>query len=126
METEIKVLVADDSELFRRQLCKLLELEEEIEVIGEAKDGEEAISLAEKLVPDVILMDLKMPRKSGIEATGHIKKVYPDIKVIILTAYDEEIYRTQAQKAGANDYLEKGLPVEELMKTIRAVVEPVH
>lgn len=126
MKTEIKVLVADDSELFRQQLCKLLELEEEIEVVGEAADGVEAISKAESLVPDVVLMDIKMPRKSGIEAAGEIKKMLPATKVIMLTVCDEEAYRTQVQKVGANGYLVKGVPVEELMKTIRTVGRLPH
>lgn len=126
METKIKVLVADDSELFRQKLHKLLELEEGIEVIGEAKDGEEAISLAEKMVPDVILMDLKMPKKSGIEAIDEIKKVHPDIKVIILSVYNEKIYQTKAQKVGANGYLVKGVSPEQLMKTIRTVGKLPH
>jgi DNA-binding NarL/FixJ family response regulator len=118
----IRVLVADDHALYRRGLEMVLSQEDDIEIVGEAGDGAEAIQRAEELLPDVVLMDIRMPRRSGIEACTAIKDVAPSTKIIILTISDEESDLYEAVRAGANGYLLKDVPGEEIADGIRAVV----
>jgi DNA-binding NarL/FixJ family response regulator len=118
----IRVLVADDHALYRRGLEMVLSAEPDIEIVGEAGDGAEAIARAEELLPDVVLMDIRMPRRSGIEACSTIKEVVPSTKIVILTISDEESDLFQAVRAGANGYLLKDVPGEEIADGIRAVV----
>ena len=118
----IRVLVADDHALYRRGLEMVLSAEPDIEIVGEAGDGAEAIRRAEELLPDVVLMDIRMPRRSGIEACTAIKDVAPSTKIVILTISDEESDLFQAVRAGANGYLLKDVPGEEIADGIRAVV----
>src|SRR6185437_9061109 len=106
----IRVLVADDHALYRRGLEMVLNQEAGIEIIGEASDGAEAIRRAEELLPDVVLMDIRMPRRSGIEACKAIKDVAPSTKIVILTISDEESDLYEAVRAGANGYLLKDVP----------------
>ncbi|MBC7638334.1 MAG: response regulator transcription factor [Rhodoferax sp.] len=96
--------------------------EDDIEIVGEAGDGAEAIRRAEELLPDVVLMDIRMPRRSGIEACTAIKDVVPSTKIVILTISDEESDLYEAVRAGANGYLLKDVPGEEIADGIRAVV----
>ncbi|MGI8524261.1 MAG: response regulator, partial [Nocardioides sp.] len=103
----IRVLVADDHVLYRRGLEMVLGTEPGIEIVGEAGDGAEAIQRAEELLPDVVLMDIRMPRRSGIEACTAIKDVVPSAKIVILTISDEEKDLYEAVRAGANGYLLK-------------------
>ena len=117
----IRVLVADDHALYRRGLEMVLGAEEGIEIVGEAGDGAEAIRRAEELLPDVVLMDIRMPRRSGIEACTAIKDVVPSTKIVILTISDEESDLYEAVRAGANGYLLKDVPGEEIAAGIRAV-----
>jgi DNA-binding NarL/FixJ family response regulator len=119
----IRVLVADDHALYRRGLEMVLGQEEGIEIVGEASDGAEAIRRAEELLPDVVLMDIRMPRRSGIEACTAIKDVVPSTKIVILTISDEESDLYEAVRAGANGYLLKDVPGEEIAAGIRAVAE---
>jgi DNA-binding NarL/FixJ family response regulator len=117
----IRVLVADDHALYRRGLEMVLGQEEGIEIVGEASDGAEAIRRVEELLPDVVLMDIRMPRRSGIEACTAIKDVVPSTKIVILTISDEESDLYEAVRAGANGYLLKDVPGEEIADGIRAV-----
>lgn len=117
----IRVLVADDHALYRRGLEMVLGQEDDIEIVGEASDGAEAIRRAEELLPDVVLMDIRMPRRSGIEACTAIKEIVPSTKIVILTISDEESDLYEAVRAGANGYLLKDVPGEEIADGIRAV-----
>ncbi len=118
---KIKVLVADDHLLVREGICKLLELDDKITVIGEAIDGEDAVNKTRKLQPNLILMDLNMPKLSGIQAAEQIKTIYPEIKVIILTIHDDEEYVFEVLKAGAEGYLQKDVSAEELRSALQMV-----
>ena len=117
----IRVLVADDHALYRRGLEMVLGQEDDIEIVGEASDGAEAIRRTEELLPDVVLMDIRMPRRSGIEACTAIKEIVPSTKIVILTISDEESDLYEAVRAGANGYLLKDVPGEEIADGIRAV-----
>jgi DNA-binding NarL/FixJ family response regulator len=119
----IRVLIADDQALFRRGLYVVLGTEENIEVIAEAEDGEQAITRAEEMAPDVVLMDVRMPRVNGIEAASRIRETLPSTKILMLTVSDEEDDLYEAIKAGANGYLLKEISVEEVASAIRAVVQ---
>jgi DNA-binding NarL/FixJ family response regulator len=117
----LRVLVVDDHALFRRGLQTILELESDLELIGEASDGAEAIAKSQELMPDVILMDVRMPKRSGIEATAQIKDVLPHAKILMLTISDDEADLYDAIKAGASGYLLKEIPIEEVADAIRSV-----
>jgi DNA-binding NarL/FixJ family response regulator len=117
----IRVLIVDDHALFRRGLQMVLEGEGDIEVVGEASDGHEAIEQAEKTTPDVVLMDVRMPKRSGIEATRAIKDMLPSSKILMLTISDEEADLYDAIKAGAAGYLLKEISIEEVAGAVRSV-----
>jgi DNA-binding NarL/FixJ family response regulator len=117
----IRVLVVDDHALFRRGLEMVLAQEPDIEVVGEAGDGAEAVERAEELLPDVVLMDIRMPRRSGIEACTAIKAAVPSAQIIMLTISDEEADLYEAIKAGATGYLLKEISIDEVATAIRAV-----
>lgn len=117
----LKVLIVDDHALFRRGLQMVLEQEADIEVVGEAADGQEAVVRAQELMPDVVLMDVRMPKRSGIEATEEIRELLPHIKVLMLTISDEESDLYDAIKAGASGYLLKEISIEEVAGAIRSV-----
>jgi two-component system NarL family response regulator len=117
----IRVMIVDDHALFRRGLQMVLEGEDDIEVVGEASDGHEAIEQAEKTTPDVVLMDVRMPKRSGIEATRAIKDVLPSTKILMLTISDEEADLYEAIKAGASGYLLKEISIEEVANAVRQV-----
>ena len=117
----IRVLVVDDHALFRRGLEMVLAQEPDIEVVGEAGDGAEAVERAADLLPDVVLMDVRMPRRSGIEACTAIKDVVPSARIIMLTISDEESDLYEAIKAGATGYLLKEISIDEVATAIRAV-----
>ena len=118
-EKGIGVLLVDDRPTVRRGLRMWLEIEPEVSVVGEAADGEEAVSLAEKLRPDVVLMDVKMPGVDGIEATGKLQAVDPCIAVVILSLYDDIDTRARARNAGATAFVAKHRIKPELLVTIR-------
>lgn len=118
---KIKVLIADDHTILRQGIKALLDNQAGIEVIGEAKDGREALTLIERLLPDVILMDIAMPGLNGLEATRRIKKKFPGIKVLVLTMYTNEEYVFQILQAGANGYLVKETAFQDLISAIKAV-----
>ncbi|MGH8902065.1 MAG: response regulator [Egibacteraceae bacterium] len=117
----IRVIVADDHALFRRGLEMVLESEPDIEVVAEANDGDEVIALAEQHMPDLVLMDVRMPGRGGIEATQAIKDAVPHTKILMLTISDEEEDLYDAIKAGANGYLLKEISIEEVAGAIRSV-----
>ena len=117
----IRTLIVDDHALFRRGLEIVLLTEPDIEVVGQAGDGTEAIDKAGEFVPDVVLMDVKMPRSSGIEACRTIKAVVPSAKIIILTMSDEEEDLFEAIRAGASGYLLKDIPLDDLAEAVRSV-----
>ena len=119
----IRVLIADDQALFRRGLYVVLGTEDGIEVVAEAENGEEAIEKAQELAPDVVLMDVRMPRVNGIESARQIRADVPTTKILMLTVSDEEDDLYEAIKAGANGYLLKEISVEEVAEAIRAVVQ---
>src|SRR3989442_2531926 len=118
---KLKVLIVDDHALFRRGLQMVLRQEPDIEVVGEAADGNEAVEMAQESMPDVILMDVRMPRRSGIEATHQIKDLLPHVKILMLTISDEEADLYEAIKAGASGYLLKEIPIHEGSEAIRSV-----
>src|SRR5437762_2750703 len=103
----LRVLIVDDHALFRRGLQMVLDGEPDIEVVGEAADGHQALDRAKELLPDVVLMDVRMPRRSGIEATREIRGALPHVRVLMLTVSDEEFDLYEAIKAGATGYLLK-------------------
>jgi DNA-binding NarL/FixJ family response regulator len=117
----IKILIADDHPVVREGLFAMLSREQDFDVVGEAKDGVEAVDKAKELNPDVVLMDLRMPELDGVEAMRRIKSVKSDIKFIILTTYSDDEYIFRGIEAGARAYLLKDAPREELFKAIRAV-----
>jgi DNA-binding NarL/FixJ family response regulator len=117
----IRVVISDDHDLFRRGLRMVLEAEEDIAVVAEAADGQEAVARVEELAPDVVLMDVRMPRMGGIEATRLIRQLFPITRIIVLTVSDEEDDLLGAVKAGANGYLLKEVSIEEVADAVRKV-----
>jgi DNA-binding NarL/FixJ family response regulator len=117
----IRVLVVDDHALFRRGLQMVLEQEPDIEVVGEASDGAEAVEKAAEALPDIVLMDVRMPKRGGIDACTAIHETVPSAKIIMLTISDEEADLYDAIKAGAMGYLLKEISIEEVASAIRAV-----
>jgi len=117
----IKVLLVDDHELVRDGLCRLLNDEHDIEVIGQAGTGHEAVSLAEKLTPDVILLDYNLPDIDGLETTEQIMTMKLPSRVLILTMYGNEEYAIRLVRSGASGFVVKGAPTDELLTAIRKV-----
>jgi len=117
----IRVLIVDDHALFRRGLQMVLEQEPDIEVVGEAGDGSEAVGKAADALPDIVLMDVRMPRRGGIDACTAIKGAVPSARIIMLTISDEEADLYDAIKAGAMGYLLKEISIDEVASAIRAV-----
>ena len=117
----LRVMVVDDHALFRRGLEMVLQAEDDLMLVGEASDGDEAVEKAQELMPDVVLMDVRMPKRSGIEAAGHIKELLPHAKILMLTISDEEADLYDAIKAGASGYLLKEIPIDEVADAIRSV-----
>jgi DNA-binding NarL/FixJ family response regulator len=118
---KIKVLVADDHTMVRNGICAVLALQKDIELVGEAADGQDAIEKVTRFLPNVALMDIVMPVMSGLEATKQISRECPQTKVLILTQYDEEENMQVARKAGAYGFIPKKVASSELMSGIRAV-----
>ncbi len=117
----IKILIADDHPVVREGLFAMLSREVDFEVVGEAKDGVEAVNKTKEMRPDVVLMDLRMPEMDGVEAMRQIKSIMPEVKFIILTTYSDDEYIFSGIEAGARAYLLKDAPRDDLFKAIRAV-----
>jgi DNA-binding NarL/FixJ family response regulator len=122
MSDQIRVLIADDQQLVREGLHLLLDLIPDIRVAGEAGDGTAAVEQAQKLEPDVVLMDVQMPKLDGVAAARRIHETCPEAKVIILTTFDDDEYVFEGLRAGAVGYLLKDVPSEQLAEAIRAAV----
>ena len=122
----IKVLLVDDHELVRTGIRRILEEAADIEVIGEASSGDDALKSARKKEPNVVLMDVNMPGMGGIEATRRIVRLLPDVKVIALTVLDNDPFPAQLNEAGARGYLTKGCPASEMLDAIRMVYRGQH
>src|SRR5512144_3245212 len=122
-KTKIRVLLADDHHIVRQGIRQLLESAKDIQVIAEAGDGEEAQSLIQQLRPDVAVLDIQMPKASGIEVTRWLRTHLPEVGVLILTAYDEDPYVMAVLQAGANGYVLKTATMEDLIQAVRDVYE---
>ena len=121
MLRKIRILIADDHAVVREGTRRILEQEPDMEVVGEAGDGEEAVNLATSLKPDVAIVDVSMPKMDGIEATRRIKAACPSINVLILSAYDDDQFIFSLLEAGAAGYLLKSIRSRELLDAVRAV-----
>jgi len=117
----IRVLLVEDQTLMRQGLRTILELEPGLRVVGEAQDGEEGAQLALQLRPDVVLMDVQMPRLNGVQATAQLCREWPEARVIILTTFDRDDYVFEGVRAGAMGYLLKDTPADKLIDTIRRI-----
>ena len=117
----VRVVLVDDHDLLRQGMKTMLESGGGVEVVGEAADGAKALTLVEEALPDVVLMDVIMPNKDGIEATKEIKHAFPNIGVVVLSGHDEEQFIFDALKAGASGYLLKTAELEEVLSTISQV-----
>ena len=116
----VRVVLVDDHDLLRRGIKTMLESSGAIEVVGEAADGAEAVTVVEQHVPDVVLIDVIMPKKDGIEATREIKTTFPHVAVVMLTGHEEEQFVFDALKAGASGYLLKTADLDEVVDTVAA------
>ena len=131
MEDVIRIVLCDDQTLFRQGIKKLLELEEDIRIVGEASNGQEMLDMLKKTGPDIILMDIGMPLMDGVAVMYKIKKIFSNTSVIILTICEDEPHIFEAIKAGAMGYLLKNVSIEELIGAIRkvykgeAVIQPI-
>lgn len=117
----IRVLLVDDQTLIRQGIAMLLELEPDLEVVGAVGDGRAAIEAVERLRPDVVLMDVRMPEMDGVTATRELHRRFPDVGVIILTTFDDDEYIFEGLKAGARGYLLKDISSEEMAEAVRTV-----
>ncbi|GAB4155261.1 MAG: response regulator transcription factor [Cyanobacteria bacterium J069] len=116
----IQIVLADDQHLIRQGMKALLELESDLQIVGEAENGQVAVQQVEKLHPDLVLMDIRMPVMDGVAATGAIARQFPHTKILILTTFDDQEYVTAALQNGATGYLLKDTPSEDLAQAIRA------
>jgi DNA-binding NarL/FixJ family response regulator len=121
MKPKTRILIADDHPLLREALCQLFSNQKDMEIVGQAGNGEEAIDLAYKLKPDIIIMDIMMPKSDGLEASRRIKKIAPNTAILILTAYDDDNYVLGLLEAGATGYLMKSAKGQDLVEAVRAV-----
>ena len=121
MTETIRLMLVDDQRLMRDGLRTLLELEPDLEVIGEAENGEAALKLFPEISPDVVLMDIRMPTMDGVAATRHLRQAHPEAKIIILTTFDDNEYVFEGLRAGALGYLLKDVSGSELAAAIRTV-----
>lgn len=116
-----KIMIIDDHQLFREGVKRILTFEDSFEVVAEGDDGNEVLALYEEHEPDVVLMDINMPRKNGIEATEELTQKHPDAKVVILSIHDDESYVSQALKAGALGYMLKEMDADAIVQAIKVV-----
>jgi DNA-binding NarL/FixJ family response regulator len=122
-DVAVRVVLVDDHDLLRQGIKTMLESEGNIEVVGQASDGTKVLGLVESTVPDVVLIDVVMPNKDGIEATREIKDTFPHVGVVVLSGHDEQRFIFDALKAGASGYLLKTAALEEVVATVQAVAQ---
>jgi DNA-binding NarL/FixJ family response regulator len=122
----VRVLVVDDQRLMRDGIASLLEVQEAIEVVGTAANGQEALEKAVSLCPDVILMDVRMPVMDGVVATGEVRRSLPSCRILMLTTFDDDEYVIAALQAGASGYLLKDLPAPDLASAVQAVYKGIY
>ena len=122
----IKLLLVDDHDLVRTAIARTLSDSSDLNVVGEASSGEQAYNMVRELLPDVVLMDIRMPGIGGLEATRKIKQRFPEVKILALSACDEEPFPTRLLQAGASGYLTKGVCIEETIRAIRQVAAGHH
>ncbi|ANE46704.1 chemotaxis protein CheY [Paenibacillus swuensis] len=118
---KVKIVIADDHQLFREGLKRILNMEDDLEVIGECGDGIQVIEFCNNQKPDVVLMDINMPIENGVVATERLREIFPDIKVLILSIHDDESYVFETLRKGATGYLLKDMEAEALINAIRSV-----
>ena len=121
MKTKTRILIADDHPLLREALCQVFSSQKDMEIIGQASNGEEAIKLTSQLKPDILVMDIMMPKSDGLEASRQIKKIAPNTAILILTAYDDDNYVLGLLEAGATGYLMKSARGQDLVEAVRAI-----
>lgn len=122
MTDPIRVVLADDHIMLRQGTAELLHREPDIDVVGEAANGQEAVELVERLRPDIVVMDVRMPLLSGIDATRRIRSQFPEVQVLVLTAHDDDQYIFSLLQAGASGYLLKSAPIGDLIRAVRQVM----
>lgn len=122
----IKLLLVDDHDLVRTAIARMLSDSSDLDVVGEANSGEQAYNMVRELLPDVVLMDIRMPGIGGLEATRKIKQRFPQVKILALSACEEEPFPTRLLQAGASGYLTKGACIEETVRAIRQVAAGHH
>ncbi|EOP99032.1 response regulator [Bacillus cereus group sp. BceL296] len=121
MTEKIRIVLADDEPFVRKGLCYIIEMQDDMEIVGECKDGKEAIKIALETVPDMVIMDIQMPDISGIMATKNIMSILPNTKVVLLTTFDVQQYVLDGIRAGAVGYILKDTETEEMLDSIRAM-----
>ena len=121
MKTKTRILIADDHPLLREAICQVFSNQKDMEIIGQANNGEEAIKLTSQLKPDILVMDIMMPKADGLEASRQIKKIAPNTAILILTAYDDDNYVLGLLEAGATGYLMKSARGQDLVEAVRAI-----
>jgi NarL family two-component system response regulator LiaR len=121
VKPKTRILIADDHPLLREALCQVFSSQKDMEIVGQAGNGEEAIDLASQLKPDILVMDIMMPKFDGLEASRQIKKITPNTAILILTAYDDDNYVLGLLEAGATGYLMKSAKGQDLVEAVRAV-----
>ncbi len=125
-EIPVRLLIADDHALVRQGLRGMLEREPDIEIVGEAHNGREAVDLCLTLGPNLVLMDVRMPEMDGLEATRAIKHERPEVGVLMVTMHDNQDYMLEAAKAGAAGYVLKDAPRDELIGAVRRIASPAN
>ncbi|WNF36622.1 response regulator transcription factor [Bacillaceae bacterium IKA-2] len=123
IEKVIKIVIIDDHQLFREGVKRILAMEKDFDVVAEGDDGSMAMELVEQHNPDVILMDINMPKLNGVEATRQLIEKYPDVKVLILSIHDDETYVTHVLKTGASGYLLKEMDADSLVEAVKVVAD---
>jgi DNA-binding NarL/FixJ family response regulator len=121
VKPKTRILIADDHPLLREALCQVFSNQKDMEIVGQAGNGEEAIDLASQLKPDILVMDIMMPKFDGLEASRQIKKITPNTAILILTAYDDDNYVLGLLESGATGYLMKSAKGQDLVEAVRAV-----
>ncbi|MBP1992633.1 response regulator [Paenibacillus eucommiae] len=122
LKRNVRLIIADDHQLFREGVKRIINMEEDMEVIAECGDGIQVVELCNQNTPDVVLMDINMPLENGVVATERLKLIFPDVKVIILSIHDDESYVFETLRKGASGYLLKDMEAESLINAIRSVV----